>query len=69
MKLKLKNFQVLQHSKCFKQPFYTSDQLLNGITLLLNEMHITAQQQFRLVGVGVYQLCTQQPQSQLDFWY
>ena len=35
---------------------------------LLNEMHIAEQDQFRLIGVGVYQLTEQQHVQQLSLW-
>ncbi|CAB1219897.1 DNA polymerase IV [Acinetobacter bouvetii] len=67
-KLKLKNFQVLQHSKSFKQPLENQNQLNAVLQQLLMEMHIPEHFQFRLIGVGVYQLADQQDQSQLSLW-
>ncbi|MFV5463740.1 DNA polymerase IV, partial [Acinetobacter sp. 207] len=65
-KLKLKNFQVLQHSKSFKQPLETKNDLEKVLQLLLHEMHIPAQDQFRLIGVGLYQLSPADEQAQLS---
>ena len=65
-KLKLKNFQVLQHSKSFKQPLETKNDLEKVLQLLLHEMHIPAQDQFRLIGVGLYQLSPADEQVQLS---
>ncbi|MCG2608518.1 DNA polymerase IV [Acinetobacter sp. SM34] len=67
-KLKLKNFQVLQHSKSFKQPLQNRQQLEQVLQQLLIEMHIPKHFQFRLIGVGLYQLSDQQDQSQLSLW-
>lgn len=67
-KLKLKNFQVLQHSKSFKQPLQNPQQLEQVLQQLLIEMHIPKHFQFRLIGVGLYQLSDQQDQSQLSLW-
>lgn len=66
VKLKLKNFQVLQHSKSFKQPLESKNDLEKVLQLLLNEMHIHAQDQFRLIGVGLYQLSPADEQVQLS---
>ncbi|WP_293745429.1 DNA polymerase IV [uncultured Acinetobacter sp.] len=68
VKLKLKNFQVLQHSKSFKQALQSEQDLAQVIFQLLNEMHIDPTFQFRLVGVGVYQLQPLQQESQLSLW-
>jgi DNA polymerase-4 len=68
VKLKLKNFQVLQHSKSFKQALQSEQDLAQVILQLLNEMHIDPTFQFRLVGVGVYQLQPMQQESQLSLW-
>ena len=67
-KLKLKNFQVLQHSKSFKQPLQNKQQLEDVLQQLLIEMRISKHAQFRLIGVGVYQLSEQQDQPQLSLW-
>ena len=66
-KLKLKNFQVLQHSKSFKHPLSNKAELEKVLYILLNEMHIPATDQFRLVGVGLYQL-SNEVQPQLSLW-
>lgn len=68
IKLKLKNFQVLQHSKSFKQALQSQQDLGQVILQLLDEMHIDPESQFRLVGVGVYQLQAVQEESQLSLW-
>ena len=67
-KLKLKNFQVLQHSKSFKQPLENKQQLEDVVQQLLIEMRISKHAQFRLIGVGVYQLSEQQDPPQLSLW-
>ncbi|NNH38761.1 DNA polymerase IV [Acinetobacter terrae] len=67
-KLKLKNFQVLQHSKSFKQPLENQKQLEEVLQKLLIEMQIPEHFQFRLIGVGVYQLSDQLDQPQLSLW-
>lgn len=68
VKLKLKNFQTLQHSKSFKLPLRSQQDLEQVVLQLLNEMHIDPDFQFRLVGVGVYQLQALQQESQLPLW-
>lgn len=68
VKLKLKNFQVLQHSKSFKHALQTQRQLEQVLQQLLTELHIAPHLQFRLVGVGVYQLQMAQQQPQLCLW-
>ena len=68
VKLKLKNFQVLQHSKSFKQPLQNKQQLEDVLQQLLIEMRISKHAQFRLIGVGVYQLSEQQDPPQLSLW-
>ena len=67
-KLKLKNFQVLQHRKSFKQPLENKQQLEDVLQQLLIEMRISKHAQFRLIGVGVYQLSEQQDPPQLSLW-
>ena len=68
VKLKLKNFQVLQHSRSFKQALNSQQEMIQAVQLLLNEMQIPAQDQFRLIGVGLYQLAEQQDEAQLLLW-
>lgn len=68
VKLKFKNFQTLQHSKSFKLPLRSQQDLEQVVLQLLNEMHIDPDFQFRLVGVGVYQLQALQQESQLSLW-
>ncbi|MGE8560696.1 MAG: DNA polymerase IV [Acinetobacter sp.] len=67
-KLKLKNFQVLQHSKSFKQPLQNPQELKDVIEQLLIEMQIPENFQFRLIGVGIYQLSDPLDQPQLSLW-
>lgn len=68
VKLKLKNFHVLQHSKSFKQPLNSKQELEQILHYLLAEMHISEDHQFRLIGVGVYGLSEKQADSQLSLW-
>ena len=68
VKLKLKNFQVLQHSKSFKNPLCSLTEFTQVLELLLSEMHIPESYQFRLIGVGVYQLSAANEQPQLSLW-
>ncbi|MCL6240211.1 DNA polymerase IV [Acinetobacter amyesii] len=65
-KLKLKNFQVLQHSKSFKTSLNHREDLAQVLQQLLHEMHISEDDQFRLIGVGVYQLSAQNQETQLS---
>lgn len=66
VKLKLKNFQVMQHSKSFKQALRSPQELAQALDLLLNDLHIAPQMQFRLIGVGVYQLSVPEIETQLS---
>ncbi|MFN3290230.1 MAG: DNA polymerase IV [Acinetobacter sp.] len=68
VKLKLKNFQVLQHSKSFKLALNSQQDMVQVIKLLLQEMQIPEHFQFRLIGVGLYQLAEQQNEPQLTLW-
>lgn len=65
VKLKLKNFQVMQHSKSFKQLLRSPQELAQALDLLLDDLHIAPQMQFRLIGVGVYQLSAPETETQL----
>lgn len=65
VKLKLKNFQVMQHSKSFKQILRSPQELAQALDLLLDDLHIAPQMQFRLIGVGVYQLSVPETETQL----
>lgn len=65
VKLKLKNFQVMQHSKSFKQVLRSPQELAQALDLLLDDLHIAPQMQFRLIGVGVYQLSVLETETQL----
>ena len=65
-KLKLKNFQVLQHSKSFKTPLSSQADLERVLIQLLEEMHLPENFQFRLIGIGVYQLAALQEEAQLS---
>lgn len=42
--------------------------MIQAVQMLLNEMQIPAQDQFRLIGVGLYQLAEQQDEAQLLLW-
>lgn len=68
IKLKLTDFQVLQHSKSFKQPFQNIHELTQALELLLAEMHIQPHWRFRLVGIGFYQLQKPAEHNQLNLW-
>ncbi|WP_173912145.1 DNA polymerase IV [Acinetobacter sp. Marseille-Q1618] len=68
VKLKLKNFQVLQHSKSFKHALNSQQDMQKVVHILLSEMQIPEHFQFRLIGVGLYQLSEQQDESQLSLW-
>ncbi len=68
VKLKLKNFQVLQHSKSFKTALKSPQEMTQVVQILLNEMQIPEHFQFRLIGVGLYQLTDLQDESQLSLW-
>lgn len=68
IKLKLADFQVLQHSKSFKQPFQNIHELTQALELLLAEMHIQPNWRFRLVGIGFYQLQKPAEHNQLNLW-
>ena len=68
VKLKLKNFHVLQHSKSFKHPLKSMQELEQILQLLLSEMYVPENDQFRLIGIGVYQLTDTIEQAQLDLW-
>ncbi|MCO8082779.1 DNA polymerase IV [Acinetobacter lwoffii] len=65
VKLKLKNFQVMQHSKSFKQVLRSPQELAQALDLLLDDLNIAPQMQFRLIGVGVYQLSVPETETQL----
>ncbi len=68
LKLRLKNFQTLQHSKSFRLPLRSVLEFAQAVELLLQEMHIGENSLFRLVGVGVYQLQQAQQENQLSLW-
>ncbi|WP_180137990.1 DNA polymerase IV [Acinetobacter sp. YH12043] len=65
VKLRMKNFQTMQHSKSFSQLLRSPQELEQALYLLLQEMHITPQLQFRLIGLGVYQLAARETETQL----
>ncbi len=65
-KLKLKNFQVLQHSKRFNTPLSSPVDLEQALLQLLEEMRVPEDFQFRLIGIGVYQLAAAQEEAQLS---
>ena len=66
VKLKLKNFQIIQHSRSFKHAFQSADELKQALFLLLHDLNIPTDLQFRLIGVGVYQLASFQQDTQLS---
>lgn len=66
IKLKLKNFQLIQHSKSFKQTFHNLDDLKQALFLLLHDLNISNDLEFRLIGVGVYQLSPFEQDPQLS---
>lgn len=66
VKLKMKNFQIMQHSKSFRQLLRSPQELEQALTLLLQEMHLDPQLQFRLIGLCVYQLAAHEMESQLS---
>ena len=68
IKLKLPNFQLLQHSKSFKQPFQNLNDLYQALDILISEMNIQPQLRFRLIGLGIYQLQNSADQTQLSLW-
>lgn len=68
VKLKLKNFHVLQHSKSFKYAVKDKTELKSIFHLLLHEMQIEESKLFRLIGIGTYQLDTTHATAQLSLW-
>lgn len=66
IKLKLNNFQVIQHSKSFKQSFQNIQQLHQAFHLLFNDLNLEPQLRFRLIGIGVYQLMQPESDQQLS---
>lgn len=66
VKLKLKNFQVLQHSKSFKLAFQNPTEMHQALQFLLQDMHLSNDLQFRLIGVGLYQLSPREQEVQLS---
>lgn len=66
LKLKDPEFKIRQHSRTYRQPFHDAQELQQAIQQLLSDMHISAAQRFRLVGVGVSQLNTLETRQQLD---
>ncbi|MEB3755001.1 DNA polymerase IV [Acinetobacter sp. MD2(2019)] len=66
IKLKHHNFKLLQHSKRFDHPLHNPQQLQQAIQQLLDEADIASTAQFRLIGVGVYQLIEQKNLHQLS---
>lgn len=68
LKLKEPSFHVIQHSKRFDQPFYIIDDLKKAVELLILDISISTKLQFRLIGIGVYQLTTLDNLPQLKLW-
>ena len=66
IKLKMPNFKILQHSKSFKVPLRSVQDLQQVLHNLIIDMHIDPQQSFRLIGVGVYLLSPPEPEQQLS---
>ncbi len=66
VKLKMPNFKILQHSKSFKVPLRSVQDLQQVLHNLIIDMHIDPQQSFRLIGVGVYLLSPPEPEQQLS---
>jgi len=55
----------MSSSNSYKSQVYQMSQVL---FLLLNDMQIPEHFQFRLIGIGVYQLQTQSDDFQLNLW-
>lgn len=68
IKLKSKDFQVLQRSRSFKHAFNNIIQIKEVLEQLLNELPAASQMQFRLIGVGVFQLSEIKAEQQLSLW-
>lgn len=68
IKLKSKDFQVLQRSRSFKHAFSNATQITDVLEQLLCELPTASQMQFRLIGVGVFQLSEIQEEPQLSLW-
>ncbi|PAM39533.1 DNA polymerase IV, partial [Acinetobacter baumannii] len=58
----------LQHSKSFKNPIHSQQDLTQVLFLLLNAMHIPENFQFRLIGIGGYQLQTKAEDVKVYLW-
>lgn len=72
IKLKRPDFKLIQHSRSYRQPFQSIDELGNALNALLLELQLESQlspsQRYRLVGLGVYALAHAQPAAQLALW-
>jgi DNA polymerase IV len=66
VKLRLKNFQIMQHSRSFRSVLKNPLELHQALQFLLQDMHLDPALQFRLIGVGVYQLSPRQQEAQLS---
>lgn len=66
VKLRLKNFQIIQHSRSFRSVLKNPLELHQALQFLLQDMHLDPALQFRLIGVGVYQLSPRQQEAQLS---
>ncbi|WP_347454539.1 DNA polymerase IV [Acinetobacter thermotolerans] len=66
VKLRLKNFQIIQHSRSFRSIFKDPQEMQQALYLLLQGMHLDPELQFRLIGVGVYQLSQRHQETQLS---
>lgn len=68
IKLRLKNFQTLQHSRSFKTALQQQSELAQTVEQLLHDLNMHNDAEFRLIGVGVYQLSEIQDEQQLSLW-
>lgn len=68
IKLKTPDFQIFQHSKSFKRALASLEEFQHALGMLLTEMQLQPAAQYRLIGVGVYQLGPRESDSQLSFW-
>lgn len=66
IKLKLNHFKVLQHSRSFKQPFTSIEDIQNIAKQLMSELSLDPKLKFRLIGVGLYQLHSTESAQQLS---
>ncbi len=55
-------------SKSFKRALASLEEFQHALGVLLTEMQLQPAAQYRLIGVGVYQLGPRESDSQLSFW-